>query len=206
RSGQPAGRQLTQAVPVEAVALAALAQLSSPQAGQPVPKGPQAVEVSRYRVVVEVALHDRPEPLSRLRNRIVPTLPELLLNFLQLPPQSLGDRLPLHGKLPPPVLPADMREAQKVERFRLTFSPSFPVQLGKRPELDPARLVGMQLQPKLPQPFPEVFQETVRFRLRLETEDDIIGIAHNDHVPPGVLLTPRLHPEVKDVMQIDIRQ
>ena len=74
RSGQPAGREPMQSVPVEAVALAALTQLGSPQSGQPVPKGPQAVEVSRYRVVVEVALHDRPEPLTRLRNRIMPTL------------------------------------------------------------------------------------------------------------------------------------
>jgi hypothetical protein len=195
-----------QSFPVEAVALAALAQLCSPQSGQPVPKGPQAVEVSRYRVVVEVALHDRPEPLTRWRNRIVPTLPELLLNFLQLPPQTLGDRLPLHGKLPSPVLPADMREAQKVERFRLAFSSTFPVQLGKRPELDPARFVGMQFQSKLPQPFPEILQKAVGFRLRLESEDRIIGITHDDHVSPCVLLTPRLHPEVKDVMQIDIRE
>ena len=74
RSGQPASRELTQSVPVEAVALAALAQLRSPQSGQPFPKGPQAVEVSRYRVIVEVALHDRPEPLARLRDRIMPTL------------------------------------------------------------------------------------------------------------------------------------
>jgi hypothetical protein len=52
-------------------------------------------------MVVEVALHDRPEPLARLRNRIMPTLAELLLEFPQLPPQAFADRLPLHGKLPP---------------------------------------------------------------------------------------------------------
>ena len=75
-----------QSVPVETVALAALAQLGPPQSGQPVPKDPQAVEVSRYRVIVEVALHDRPEPLARVRHEIVPTLPELLLEFPQLPP------------------------------------------------------------------------------------------------------------------------
>ena len=122
RSKQPAVREFTQTVPVEAVALAALAQLSSPQSGQPVPKGPQAVEVSRYRVIVEVALHDRPEPLARWRHRIVPTPPELRLDFLQLPPQALADRLALHGKVPLPVLPADMREANKVKRLELDLS------------------------------------------------------------------------------------
>ena len=99
-----------------------------------------------------------------------------------------------------------MREAQKVERLGLTFSSSFPVELGKRPELDPARLVGMQFQSKLPQTFPEVLQKAVGFRLRLEPEDRVIGIAHDDHVPPGVFLAPRVHPEVEDIVQIDIRQ
>ena len=206
RDGQPAGREFTQSFAVEAMALAAWAQLGSPQPGQPVAKEPQAVEVSRYRVIVEVALHDRPEPLARVRDRIMPALAELLLEFPQLPPQAFADRLPLHGKLPPPVLPADMREAQKVERLRLTFSSSFPVEFGKRPELNPARFVGMQFQPKPPHPLPEVLQKTVGFGLGLEPEDRIVGIAHHDHVSSGVLLPPRLHPQVKDVMQIDIRQ
>jgi hypothetical protein len=73
-------------------------QLRAPQPEQPDAKGPQAVEVPRYRMVVEVALHDRPEPLARLRHRIVPKPPELLLDFLQLPPQALADRLTFHGK------------------------------------------------------------------------------------------------------------
>jgi hypothetical protein len=81
-------------------------------------------------MVVEVALHDRPEPLPRLRHRFVPAPSELLLNLLQLPPQALGDRPALHGKVPLPVLPAEMREAQEVERFRLPFSSAFPVQFG----------------------------------------------------------------------------
>ena len=59
RNGQPAGGQGTQAVPVEAVALAALPQLSGPQADQPFPKGPQAVQVARYRVIVEAGSADR---------------------------------------------------------------------------------------------------------------------------------------------------
>src|ERR1035437_488719 len=72
RSGQPADREAVQSVPVEAVPLAAVAQLHPPQPGQPVPKGPQAIEVPRYRMIVEVALHDRPEPLTGLRHRVMP--------------------------------------------------------------------------------------------------------------------------------------
>src|SRR5208337_3539846 len=194
RHGQPADSQPVQTVPVESMALAALPQLRSPQTGQPSPKGEQAVEVSRYRVIVEVALHDRPKPLSRARNGLVPALPELLLKFLQLLPQSLADGLALHGKGPLPVLPADMREAQKVERLRLAFSSAFPAEFGISPELNPARFIRMQFQSKLFQPFPEILQKTVGFRLGLKPEDRIIGIAHDDHVSPSVLLAPHLHP------------
>src|SRR5208283_5750285 len=95
RWGQPALRELTHAFPVHSVALAASPQLREPQTNQPCPKGLQAFEVARYRVVVEVALHDRPEPLARFHDPIVPALPELLLQFLQLLPQSLADRLAL---------------------------------------------------------------------------------------------------------------
>jgi hypothetical protein len=68
-------------------------------------------------------------------------LPELLLNLCQLPAQTLADRLALHRKVPVPVLPADVRESQKIERVGLPFSSPFPVMLGKSPELDPARFV-----------------------------------------------------------------
>src|SRR5208283_258006 len=116
RGGQPTGSQATQPRPGPAVALTAMPQLRVPQAGQPNPKGKQAVEVPRYRVVVEVALHDRLEPLPGFRHRVMPASLELLLDLAQLGPQTLGDGPALHGKVPLPVLPAHMREPQKVER------------------------------------------------------------------------------------------
>jgi hypothetical protein len=62
-----------------------------------------------------------------------------------------------------------VRETQKVERLGLAFPSSFPALFGVSPELDPARFVWMEFQPKLPQPFPEVLQKTVRVRPALET-------------------------------------
>jgi hypothetical protein len=44
-------------------------------------------------MVVEVALHDRLEPLSRLRHRLVPADAELLFDFLQLRSQAFPDGL-----------------------------------------------------------------------------------------------------------------
>jgi hypothetical protein len=94
-------------------------------------------------VIVEVALHDRFEPLPGYGHRFVHSLPELLFNFCQLPPQALAYRVALHREVPVPVFPADMRESQKVERFGFPFSSLFPVSFGKSPELNPARFVWM---------------------------------------------------------------
>ncbi len=109
-----------------------------------------AVEVPWYRMVEEVALYDRLEPLTRSRDRLVPAPAEVLLDLLQLRPQALGDRPALHGKVPLPVLPADMREAQKVERFRLPFSLSFPVRSAYRPNSIRRVLSGCSSSPNLP--------------------------------------------------------
>ena len=49
-----------------------------------------------------------------------------------------------------PLLPADMREAEKVERLRLPFSAPLPVFGRKRSELQQPRFLGMQFQVELP--------------------------------------------------------
>jgi hypothetical protein len=107
-------------------------------------------------VVVEVALHDRLEPFAGLWHWIVHALAELLLDLLQFAPHTLADRPALHREVPFPVLPAYVRESQKIERLGSSFPSSFPVLFGIPPELDPARFIWMQFQPKLSQPFPEV--------------------------------------------------
>ena len=101
RLGKPSVSQLSHPRPGEVVLLAPMDQHAPPEPDHPIAECGQAVDVSRYRVVVEVALHDRPEPLARLRHRIMPARAELLLEFLQLRPQALADRLALHGKLSP---------------------------------------------------------------------------------------------------------
>src|SRR5665213_2293919 len=107
---------------------------------------------------------------------------ELLLDLLQLLSHTLADRHAPHGIRRVPVLPADMREAKEVEGLRLAFSSSFPVLFGIPPELDPARLFRVQLQPELPQPFSQLLAKTACVSFPLEAEDDIIRIAEDDHL------------------------
>ena len=116
----------------------------------------QTVEIPSDRVVVAVALHDRPQPRPGERNLVVRTIEELLLDVQQLRPHPLADRFALDHEMAVPFLPADVREAEKVERLRLAFSSLGPVVFGKPPELNPARFVRVQLQPERAQPRPEI--------------------------------------------------
>jgi hypothetical protein len=42
------------------------------------------------------------------------------------------------------------------------------------------------------------------FTFMLETDNDIIGKAHNDDSPQAMALVPPLCPEIEDVMEINI--
>src|SRR5215467_4923207 len=141
--------------------------MSIARASPPFTQCPESVEVPGYRVVVEVALNDRLEPLTGLRHRTVHSPSELLLDVLQ-PPHALADRLAPYRERPLPVPPAHVRESQKVERFWLSFPSPFPFHFGIPPELDPARFFRMEFQSKLPHPFPKILQVTVCVSLVLE--------------------------------------
>src|SRR5215469_6786706 len=154
RFREPALCQGEHSCPGDPMFLAPTADGMPPVNKQLVPEHAQASRVTGYRVVVEVASHDRFEPLAGLGQGIVHSLAELRLDASELGPHPLGDRLAPNCKPSKAVLPADMREAQKIKRFGLTFPSSFPVLFGVPPEFDPARLIRVQLQSKLSQPLP----------------------------------------------------
>ena len=92
--------------------LAPATQSAPPQCQQSLSEHRKTVEVSWYRIVVEVTLHDRSEPLSRLSYRIMHASMKLLLKLPQFAPHALADRFASHGEAPQFILPANMREAQ----------------------------------------------------------------------------------------------
>jgi hypothetical protein len=92
RSRKPSLSQNEDARPGDPTFLAPTANSTPPEREHPVPKYTQTREVSRYRVVVEVALYDRLAPLSGLGHGIVHALAELLLNLSQLDSHALADR------------------------------------------------------------------------------------------------------------------
>ena len=97
---EPARSQGKNPLPGDRTLLASAAKCMPPMPKHPIPEYPETVEVPRYRIVVEVALQDRLEPVTGLTHGIVHTLPELLLNLSQLRPHAFADRLAPYRKPP----------------------------------------------------------------------------------------------------------
>src|ERR1035441_6156731 len=92
RLRKPALSQCEGVRPRDPVLLGAAAKSAPPQHQHPIPKHPQTLEVSWYRVVVEVALDDRLEPPSGLGHQIMHAHAQLLLDLSQLRSHALADR------------------------------------------------------------------------------------------------------------------
>jgi hypothetical protein len=122
RLWNPAVSQFVHPRPRQVVLLTPMNQHGPPEPDHPIAECGQTVSVSWHRMVVEVALNDRPEPFAVVHNWFMHPPAQRLLDFQQLRPQPLADRFAFHCIAPIPVLPADMRESQNIERLRLAFS------------------------------------------------------------------------------------
>ena len=100
RLRKPSVSQGKSTLPGDRAFLASAAECMPPMPYHSFPEYAETVQVPRYRIVVEVALHDRFEPLAGLAHRIVHTLTELLLKVPQLRPHAFADRLAPHRKPP----------------------------------------------------------------------------------------------------------
>lgn len=87
-----------------------------------------------------------------------------------------------------------MGEPEEREGFRLSLSALLPIGRREAPELDQSRLLWMDLQSKLRQPFLKVVQEPLCVRLVLEAGNKIVGVTNDDDVTPRELLPPDLDP------------
>src|SRR5438876_178719 len=149
----------------------------------------------------------RVQPLAHLWDGVVHAPLELGLYLAQLRLQPLADRLPQHRESSvAPLLPADMREAEEVERLGLPLSAPFPVFGCERAELQKPRFLGMQFQSELSKPLDKLRPEPLGVRLALESNHYVVGEPHDDDLAVGLLPAPRLDPELKHVVEVDVRQ
>ena len=130
--------------------------------------------------------------------------PQLLLDFLELGPHAVPPGFPLEQKFAPAAVAADMGEPQEIESFRFTKPAPFAVRRSIAAELDQAGLVWMELQSELLEPRSHRIEKTASVVLMLETQHQIIGIAHDNHVAGSLAPSPAFGPEIESVVQVDI--
>src|SRR5713226_8221060 len=104
------------------------------------------------------------------------------------------------------IRPTDVGETQKFEGLRLPFPTLPPAFRGIAPKLDPTRFIRVPFQSELPPALPPLPQETLGVVPVLKSHDEVVGVPHDDYITARLLLSPPLHPDVEDIMQIEIGQ
>src|SRR6266567_498664 len=204
---QPAIDETPHPVPEDTAVLTPARQRPVPKPAHLESERVQRLTVHGHSVITEVSTHDRAQPLACFLNGSVHAPSEFELHFPQLRLQPFTNRLPQHREVPvAPLLPADMREAEEVERLRLPFSAPFPVSDRERSELQKPRFVGMQFQAELPESLGKFHSKLLGIRFVLESDHDVVRVPHDDDIAVRLLSTPCLDPQIKNVMEIDVRQ
>jgi len=136
-------------------------------------------------VVLEVAIQHPVKPCTNHRHGFVPSLVERLPDRGQRGTHTLLGRQPDDLELTLSVRSTAMREPKEVERIRSALPLLAPPLSRIAAKLNQARLVRMQRQPELGEPFPECFQKRSRRPIRLEAHYTIVSVAeHNDLASP----------------------
>src|SRR5580693_5795169 len=150
RQWQPASDETPHAVPENAAVLAPPRQRAMPKPADSEPKNCQRRLVHGHSVVAKVSTDNRPQPLALLGDGFVHSSPKLGFHLIQLRLRPFPNRLPQHREPSiAPLLYADMRKAEKVERLRLPFSTPLPLVDRIVTHLEPSRLLSVQLQVEL---------------------------------------------------------
>src|SRR5882757_5063032 len=207
RHRQPTVDQAPHTIPQDVAVLAAARQRTLPEPPYLESKEPQRRSVHGHAVISVVTPHHRLQPLAQFGNGFVHAPLKLGFHLIQLRLQPFPYRLPQHRKPSiAPLLHADMRKAEKVERLRFPFSPPLPLVDRIRTELQKSRLLGMQLQVELVHAFREFRPELLGIRLAVKSNHDVVRKTHHDLIAVRALLTPCLDPQVEYVMKVDVGQ
>src|ERR1700716_220883 len=204
RLWEPGIHKLRHPCPGHSVLLAATPKRAPPEIGDMMPEHLQCTTVSRHCVIVEVAADNPAQPPPLFRDRLVHAPSHLLLDLLELRPHAVPSGFPFDLEFPCSGFATDEGEAQKVEGLRLAEPLPLAALCRKASELDQPGLLRMQRQRKLPQPLAHLLQKEPAIAMVLEPDDEVVGVAHNDHVAGGHAPSPACGPEVERVVQVDV--
>ena len=170
----------------------------------PVVDGTQCWEVGWHRVIREVAACDLRQPSSLLGNGLMHPLSQFLLDLPELCPHAITPGSSFEKEFAPSRFAADVGEPQEVEGLRLSEPAPGASVRRMATKLDQAALLRVERQRELLQPFAHRIPEAPGVRLVLKANDDVVGVAHDNHVARGLAPSPAFGPEVEGVVQIDV--
>src|SRR6266404_135441 len=207
RQRQPAVDEALHAIPKDAAVLAAPRQRTVPEPSHLEPKDPQCVLVQGHSVISNVPTYHRLQPFALVGDGFVHASLKFGLHLAQLRLQPFAYRLPQHYKPSvAPLLHTDMRKAKEVERFRFPFSTPLPLVDRIWTELQQSRFLGMQLQVELLHSFRKFRPKLIGICFAVESNHNVIGKTHDDHIAVCALLSSCLDPQIEYVMKIDVCQ
>ena len=120
---KPAIDQVPHPIPRYAAVLAATRQRPMPEPAYLESERSQRLAVHGHSVVADVSTHHRPQPFACVLDGSVHSQSQLGFHRIQLRLLPLTNRLPYHREVTvASLLPADMREAEKVERHGLPLT------------------------------------------------------------------------------------
>src|SRR5262249_39915093 len=97
-----------------------------------------------------------------------------------------------------------MSETQKIKRFGLPLTKPRTLLGRVAAEADQPGLVRVQRQFERAQSLVQIMQKGLCLMLMLESDDGIVGIAHDDHVAVCFGLAPSLDPQIVRVVQVSV--
>src|SRR5437588_5866793 len=124
----------------------------------------------------------------------MPSSDQLGLDLAELRahPFLVGD--PLQLEAPHLGLPADMREAEELERLRLAETPLLPLLGGEPPEPDQPGLLSVQLKAELREPLAKIRPEPLSVLPIFESHHGVVSEPHDDHVTACMPNPPLVDP------------
>ena len=135
----------------------------------------------------------------------MPPPPHLLLNLLELCPHAVTRVFAWTRKPPGRDLPQINVKPRKLKVSGLPSPRRARRAAAKRPNSIRRVLSGCSDSENSANRS-RMASQNAGISLALEAEDNIVGIAHDDHVARGLAPSPTLGPEVEDVMQVDVGQ
>ena len=153
-----------------------------------------------------MACNDLLQPVTLSWNSLVHSQPQLRLGFLELPPHTVAPGLPLKLEGSSARLTTDEGEAQEREGLRFTDTAFLAIDRRVAAELNHTGLVRVERQRECLEPLTHCIEKTTCVVLMFEAGHQIIRVAHDDHVAPGLLPSPAVGPQIEYVVQVDVAE